>query len=149
MQHRVKATLAYLQSLVGSDEEVLISLKGNKATMTTMVDLTKVDHFDLSSNPIQNMLSGINEYMCTDCIKIDYLYKDDFFVALVKSYIESLVHEFGDKIPIPAELARAILKFGLCSYKVQFESRQILGHWVTILQDHIDELPGYDFRLIV
>lgn len=121
MNSKLLTTLTYLQSILDiGDDEVIISLKGNNVRVTRLSDMHFEDVvIDPDVNPIQNILDHITEQMCTDCLKIDYLFQNDFFINLVKGYIESLIHEFGTRVPITLVLAEAIVKYNIApQYKV-------------------------------
>jgi hypothetical protein len=132
MDNRVISTLKYLHSLLDiGDDEAIISVRTDRVTVSFMSDILNVKDVIIDgTNPIQAILAHISEQMCTDCLSIEYLYKDDFFINLVKGYIECLVHEFGRNIPITPVLANAITKHKLCTYTVAKDSEG--GWWLLI-----------------
>lgn len=120
----VKSTLIYLQSLLGEGEQAAIVIDGNEISIATSakeaetpIVIFKGDT-DTPINPIQHMLDHINDEMCSDCLKQDWQFKNPYFVDLVESYIDSLVHTYGLSVPIPYELARAILLHQIGDYRI-------------------------------
>jgi hypothetical protein len=141
MNSRIVTTLTYLQSILDiGDDEALISIKRDQIHLSYMSNVLKVDVVMTRDevNPIRKILEHITEYMCTDCLKLDYLYKDDFFINLVKGYIETLVHEFGTRIPITRTLAQSIMKYDLCEYAVgAAPANGLTGFIVTDKEDNV------------
>lgn len=122
MDYRIQSTLNYLSSLLNvKDDEFLISITDTQIKTTYLSDFGRVQTFtiDKQFNPIQKLLDHINMQMCTDCLQIEYLYKNEFFRDLVRSYIETLIHEFGCNVPITDTLAWAISSYELCDYEIQ------------------------------
>lgn len=138
MDHKVTTALIYLKSLLNPEKgnDILLSIGDSGIRLSRLSDITYVEHVSSPHdvNPIKQMFDNINEYMCTDCIKIDRLYKDDFFISLVKSYIESLIHEFGIRVAIPTELALAIVKHHLSDYTITYRLRDIRNCSEAILK---------------
>jgi hypothetical protein len=60
-------------------------------------------------NPIKAMMDHITEEMCVECLQIDYLFKDPFFVSLTKAYIEFLFATYGAEVSISKEMAQAFI----------------------------------------
>lgn len=118
----VISTLIYLQSLLAEEEMINVSVSGEKITIATndeeLVDPIILGEAWKGINPIQHMLYHVNDEMCSDCLMEDWQFKNPYFVDLVESYIDSLVHTYGLNVPIPYELARAILKWDLSDYDV-------------------------------
>lgn len=126
---KVLSTLAYLKSVVDKDNEewsdlvVSISKDGTVSMATDDMTLIAPETAKLPGhNPLQGLLDHINDEMCTDCITQDWLYKHSYFSSLVRSYIDSLIHEFGSGVAIPKELARAILIHQVSDYVVMGKS---------------------------
>jgi hypothetical protein len=147
---RLVSALVYVQSLLGTEEELTLFIKSDKVTVaTSSEELLKPLSLDTKHYPnaISNMLEHVNEEMCTDCIQIDYLYKDPYFKSLVSTYADSLIHEYGWDVPIPNELAIAILKHDITNYNVR-ASKDTTLTWPSTAE-HVESLAkqGWLFHL--
>lgn len=117
----VISTLIYLQSLVGDGEQISLHITEDEISVITedkeFIDpiILKGEHV---SNPIKNIITHINEDMCTDCLTQEWQFKNPYFINLVGGYVNSLVHTYGLNVPIPYELASAILKWDITDYDV-------------------------------
>jgi hypothetical protein len=118
---KVVSTLVYLRSLLIPGEELTVSITPQKVVVVTGKE-PNVNLFELDANykinPIQDILEHLNEQMCVDCVKSDYNFQNEYFGSLIRGYVDGLVHEFGMTVPIPPELAKAIVKHGCSSYKI-------------------------------
>lgn len=88
-------------------------------------------------NPIQKLMDNVQEEMCVDCLQIDYLFKDPFFVSLAKSYVEFLAVNYGPEVAISKEMATAFIKNDLTEYKIFLVS---FGVEVLLTKENIDTL---------
>lgn len=72
------------------------------------------------NNPIKAMMNHISEEMCVECLQIDYLFKDPFFISLTRAYIELLFVQYGSEVSISKEMSQAfIINDLLGDHKIQ------------------------------
>lgn len=142
MDNNVKAALTYLASALdlGNNEEVVISLKGDKAFVSNS-DLLTGESLNLKQqlNPVLDILDHISEEMCIDCLQIDHYLADPFFISLAKAYVASLVIDHGSQVAISKELAIAILKHKLSTGSVVFKT----------IYDNIVRINSYEEMMLV
>ena len=159
LTHKLVSSLIYLHSIteLKDDEELVISIKKDRIAVSRNVEellnpkvLTAEEY---TINPIKDMLEHINEEMCTDCLKFDSYFKDDFFSSLVRAYVDSLVHEYGLDVPITPELALAIVQYKVSDYDVVYipqTTSAYLRHFYTLTSDNylsLGRLNNYVFYL--
>lgn len=97
---------------------------------------------DYHLNPIQNMIDAINKEMCLDCLSIDYLLKDPFFLSLIDAYIESLFIEFGSEASISKDMAYALFKNKLTEYNIYYAGYE---DYVLLNEHNIDLFDTDEF----
>jgi len=118
---KVKSTLIYLQSLLEEGEELTISVKPAKILVACKDDdlVSPITlQVEEGINPLASLIEHVNDEMCTDCLTQDWLFKHSYFYSLAKSYIETLVHQYGTNIPVSYELARAIVVHDCTDHEV-------------------------------
>lgn len=74
-------------------------------------------------NPISAMIEKLLSEICTDCIKVDYYFADPFFCSLVSAYLEVLINQYGECVPINRTMAQAILGHSLTKHSVCFKDK--------------------------
>lgn len=113
-------TLLQSQLNLNDGEEVIVSITNNNVTIADTSDILNIKQLRINSkiNPLQDLINHVNEEMCNDCLKSEYYYRDPFFKSLVKAYIDGLVYEFGDTVPITRTLAHAIVEHKLSEHEV-------------------------------
>lgn len=153
----VISTLVYLQSLVEEEEISVFANKDGITVITTEAEYLDPIHLPGKElpNPIANILAHINDEMCSDCLSQDWQFKSPFFINLVEGYVDSLVHTYGLSVPIPYELAYAILKYDLTDYDILAKRGQLGKHapheqviLSTMLLESMNKV-GYVFYLKV
>ena len=117
---KLASALVFLQSTIDWEKH------GNSVQVTltpsSVEYITKVGHgLDLvgqHKNPIEKLLEFVAAEICSDCLQIDYLYRDVFFVSLVKAYIEYLFTIYGTRVSISKEMAHAFIKYDVTNYDI-------------------------------
>lgn len=132
---QIVSTLTYLQSLLDDKESVTIHLTRDNVSVAIGYEglISPIEMGKLTYNPIKDLLDHINDEMCTDCVSQDWLYKHSYFSSLARSYVDTLLHEFGNGAPIPTPLARAILVHKISDHIVIAKG---FGH------DRLELIPG-------
>lgn len=110
---KLLSTLSYLSSLCDPQEEIMFSFHKGKVLSANLTTLD-VKPVELPSYcAFEDILDNVLSDMCTDCLKLDYHFKNPFFIDLCKAYVNSLVHTYGSEVPITRTLAIRILQYKL------------------------------------
>ncbi len=121
----VKAAIQYLHSQIDwtERESCYISMSASGATILTHGHKpgdAVGEYVAPANNPIKAMMDHISEEMCVECLQIDYLFKDPFFVSLTRAYIEYLFVQYGSEVSISKEMSYAfIINDLLGDHKIQ------------------------------
>lgn len=151
MNQKIISALVYLQSLLAEAELDNITVSVSEDRTRVITEGPGEDHVqiiyveDYPINPIKDVFEHINEEMCTDCIKTDYLYADTYFKSLTRAYVDSLVNEFGTNFPITIELAKAIVKHEVSEHHVFIAETQD-GDRTMLRSDNLCLLEGKRFK---
>lgn len=144
MTNQLRSALIHVASLMKQEDYVEVNFQHNKGEVECILTkeeegvmikphtFYKLPITPTTHNPIAAIIASISDEICNDCIKLDYYFKDPFFISLIKAYIEVLVQQYGTTVPITRSLARAILMHSLSEHKVYYKAPDG-GMWATDL----------------
>lgn len=131
MDPKLISAIAYVQSLLTDDIVLTISDNSCICIDKELKELESYKHVIITdNNPIKEILTQLNEQACIDCFGDENNYNDPFFLDLLYAYIQSLVHEFGDNIPIDQGFAKLLCQHSLLNYHLKLVSDEIGEHLV-------------------
>lgn len=126
LSNKLQSAVKYVHSLMG-EYPATISITRNEIQNYARYDFEpyagcrRSEELDLSTpyhNPIAAMIENVLSDVCTDCLKDEYAFNNPFFVSLIKGYIEVLIHQYGERVPITRTLAQVIVQHFLSEHDV-------------------------------
>lgn len=115
------AALQYLHSTIDWDSSdngyVSVNLYRDKISYFDGTTINSVT--PNSSNPIKRMIENVEEEVCIECLETDYMFRDPFFVSLIKAYVETIIIRYGSEVSISQPMAHAIIKHELTNYTIK------------------------------
>ena len=143
---KLLSTLSYLSSLLDPQEEVMFSFHKGSVRLANLTNLTIKEVNIPEYCALEDMIDSLMYDMCTDCLKADYNFKNPFFIDLCKAYIHSLIHTFGDEVPITRTLATRIIEHKLHPGQVTARQCDMVVHINSPNSDYLKDKPGQQWH---
>lgn len=151
MTDKLLNALKHTTALLNAEGYQAVNINTNKHDQITTVYTTKysespgtvrfgdtdVISFPTNSHsPIEGIIENVLGEICTDCLKDDYMFKNPHFVSLIKAYVEVLVNQYGNTVPITRTLAYRIVTDKLSKHPVYVRNGDVKSKVVEWSDDY-------------